>query len=318
MKRYLLLTLLLVVFVQFNFGANKSNIKDKVVFATIAEATALLNTHDEYTNGWSQFDIDAKVKKLHSTKEEQFKNLTAQLRAWTPEEIERINARLLAIDKIITKNAYHINTPDKIIFIKSTMKDEDGADGYTRANCIVLKDDVLSLTKSQLQDIVTHELFHVVTRHDSIFRKNLYSIIGFQMMNEVPYPDNIKDYKISNPDAVKKDSYIKVRKDGNTIECMMILYSEREYAGGSFFDYFSIGLLKLKGKVTKEIDYVDGNPVISQLKDVSDFFKQVGKNTPYIIDPEEILAENFVFAINNKKGLPDQFIVDKIQMQLKL
>ncbi len=315
MKKLSVIILIFTASIQLNFAADV--LKGKIQFASIEKATALLNTEDAYTNGWSQFDIDSRVQKSNSTKQDQFKNINEQIRAWTEEEKEKINARLVAIDKAITKKGYHLNLPNEIYLIKSTMKDEGGADGYTRANCIVLKDDVLSLTKEQLQDIIIHEVFHVLTRHDSIIRKDIYGIIGFHIINEVAYPENIKDYKISNPDAAKKDSYITIKKDEKDVDCMMILYSEKSYTSGSFFDYLSIGLLKLKGTSTKEVDYTDGKPTIYTFKDITGFFEQIGKNTPYIIDPEEVLAENFVFAINNKKGLPDQTIVNKIQALLK-
>lgn len=315
MKKNLILIILFLANIQFNLASDI--LKNRIQFASIEKAISLLNTEDAYTNGWSQFDIDARVQKSNSTKDEQFKNINANVSAWTDEEIEKINKRLVAIDKVINKNGYHLNLPSEIYLIKSTMKDEGGADGYTRANCIVLKDDIMSLTKEQLQDIIIHEVFHVLTRHDSIIRKDLYSIIGFHIMNEVAYPENIKDFKISNPDAAKKDSYITIKKDGKDVDCMMILYSDKPYTSGSFFEYLKIGLLKLKGKTTKEIDYSDGIATIYTFKDVSGFFTQIGKNTPYLLDPEEILAENFVFAINNKKGLPNQDIVNKIQERLK-
>lgn len=98
----------------------------------------------------------------------------------------------------------------------------------------------------------------------------------------------------------------------------MILYSKQPYESGSFFKYLTIGLLQLKGNKTKEIDYDnEHNAIIYELDEVENFIEQIGRNTNYIIDPEEALAENFVFAINNKKDMPSQNIVDKIQQLLK-
>ena len=74
--------------------------------------------------------------------------------------------------------------------------------------------------------------------------------------------------------------------------------------------------LRLKGKDIKEIEYIDGKPVVYNFKEVSNFFEQVGKNTKYIIHPEEILADNFAFALMNKTGLPSQRIIDEIKSKL--
>ena len=81
-----------------------------------------------------------------------------------------------------------------------------------------------------------------------------------------------------------------------------------------------IGFLKLKGSIKKEIDYVNDQAIIynfKAIKDETDFYKQVGKNTFYIKNPEEILADNFAFAVMNIKGLSSQWVIDRIQKLLK-
>ena len=98
---------------------------------------------------------------------------------------------------------------------------------------------------------------------------------------------------------------------------MMILYSDRDYSGGHFFKYLQVGFLSLTGEEDKQAELVDNKPVIYNFEQVSGFFEQVGKNTKYIIQPEEILADNFSFAILNKTGLPNQDIVDDIKMKLR-
>lgn len=98
---------------------------------------------------------------------------------------------------------------------------------------------------------------------------------------------------------------------------MMILYSTQDYSSGDFFKYLNVGFLSIKGDVNKSVELVGNKPVIYNIKQVTEFFEQVGKNTQYIIHPEEILADNFAFAILNKTRLPNQDIVDKIKMKLK-
>jgi hypothetical protein len=145
----------------------------------------------------------------------------------------------------------------------------------------------------------------------------MYSIIGFEIVNVIPYPENLKDYRITNPDAPQTDAFIKLNVKEEEMECMMILYSDRDYDGGEFFKYLNVGFVKLKGDTVKEIALIDEKPVIYTFKEVSNFYEQVGKNTGYIIHPEEILADNFAFAILNKEGLPNPEIVDEIKKRLK-
>lgn len=79
----------------------------------------------------------------------------------------------------------------------------------------------------------------------------------------------------------------------------------------------NVGFLSLKGDSLKTIEYNGDKPVIYSPKEVTRFFEQVGKNTKYIIHPEEILAENFAFAVLNKSGLPNPEIVNQIKAKLQ-
>jgi hypothetical protein len=257
------------------------------------------------------------MHKKNSTKEELFNYISEQARVWTLDEQNKIQSIIENIDKQILKQGFKIDFPNEILFVKTTADEEGGAGGYTRANYVVLKDDVISQPIGELKRLIVHELFHILTRNNPGFRKEMYQIIGFELMNDVEYPTNLKAHRITNPDAPQIDSYIKLKIGGQSIECMMILYSTQNYSGGDFFKYLNVGFLSLKGDSIKSVEYNDNKPVIYSFKQVTDFFEQVGKNTQYIIHPEEILADNFAFAILNKSGLPNQDIVNKIKMKLK-
>jgi hypothetical protein len=315
MKYYLLSFLFL--FSQALYSRDTKLFSQRTQFLTVEKARQLLSIDDAYTLNWSQFDLDARVHKKGSTKAEQIKQMQTELREWTLSEKDRLKEQFILIDKLIANSRYRLIMPDTINFIKSTLKDEGGAEGYTRGNQIVLKNNISQLSDEKLQAIIIHELFHVLTRYNAQFRKDMYKIIGFTLCNEIAYPENLKNYKISNPDAPFKDSFITLTKENQQVDCMMILYANADYTTGSFFDYLTIGLLKLKGSKHKEIDYIAGKAQVYSLDEVSGFFEQVGKNTGYIIDPEEALADNFVFALQGKTGLDSQWIVFRVQQRLK-
>lgn len=298
--------------------ANQNTLTGSIQFASVEKATALLNTHDVYTDHWSQFDLNSRLHKQNGTSEEQFKNLTAQIRAWTPQEIQKVKSALEEIDESIAADQLDLPLPKEIYFVKSTMKDEAGADGYTRANCVVLKDDLTGLSEEKLHQVLVHEVFHVLSRLNPVFRKKMYGFIGFKMMNEVAYPPSIKDYKISNPDAPSSVSYITVKVNDKPVDVTMILYSKRPYTTGDFFEYVTIGFLKLKGNDNKEIDYENGQPVIYSMNDLDGFLEQIGKNTAYVLDPEEIMADNFAYTINHKTNLPFPSLIADISSALKI
>jgi hypothetical protein len=314
MKEITMIGLFIAGFIANGFSAA---LVDKIKFASVDTAKKLLLQEDEFTKSWSQFDIDSRMQKQNSKKEELLDFISKQAKEWSLDEKKKVLSIFESIDKQILKQKFRIAFPDEIYFVKTTANEEGGAGGYTRANYVVLKEDILSRPKGELTQTIVHELFHILTRANPDFRREMYRIIGFKLMNQIDYPDDLKSYRITNPDAPQTDSYIQLKVNGKTVECMMILYSNKDYEGGDFFKYLNVGFLSLTGNMDKSIVLVDNKPVIYNFEQVTGFFEQVGKNTQYIIHPEEILADNFAFAILNKTGLPDQDIVDKIKMKLK-
>ena len=85
------------------------------------------------------------------------------------------------------------------------------------------------------------------------------------------------------------------------------------YEGDSFFKYLTIGLVPLKdGSPEKK----QGKTIVYSAEQASDFFEKVGRNTDYIINPEEILAENFAGVLLSKQAQTPE-LHDKIRKALK-
>jgi len=315
MKIFLIVGLLIGTFTS-SLLCNGS-LKEKVKYTSVEKGNQLLMQEDDYTKNWSQFDIDSRMQKKNSSKAELFEFIKKQTREWTSSEKNTLDSIFDNIDKLIKKNGFNIDFPDEIYIVKTTAKDEGGAFGFTRANYIVLKDDAIYSKQVDLTHLVLHELFHVLSRNNPEFRKEMYSLIGFRIMESVDYPESIKQYRISNPDATQTDSYISLKVGEQSVDCMMIMYSKRDYDGGVFFNYVNIGFLSLVGEEVKAIEYIDNNAVLYEINQVSGFFEQVGMNTQYIINPEEIMAENFSLAILGNNDLPSQELVEKIKVVLK-
>ena len=295
---------------------NSNSFYENIVFASKSEGIKLLEKEDAFTNHFSQFDVDSRVGKRNSTTADYLREAAKEPEDWTSEEIKNVKKIVLEISNQLEKLDIKINFP-KIPIIKASMELEAKAQGYTRDKSIVLYDKALSGKDESLRHLITHELFHVLTRNNPKFREKIYSIIGFKLMKEIEIPASLKDYTITNPDAPYVDSYITLKKDDKDIKCTMFIYSDRNFDGGTFMNYIHIGLFKLDDKDISKVEFKDGKPVYYSLNEVSNFFEQVGKNTRYIINPEEILAENFVYSIWGNKKLPNQEILNKILILLK-
>jgi hypothetical protein len=314
MKNLFLWGVFLIGFCTNGYPAEKLN--DIIYFASVEKSKQLLTKEDDYTDRWSQLDIDIRMQKANSNKEELLQYIPTQVRAWNENEKNLIRSILSGFDQEIAKQGYHIPFPDTIFFIKTTFDEEikgtKGLAGYTRSNYVVLNGDIYTQSDSLTRLVVIHEIFHVLSRHNPELRAKLYKIIGFEQTNEIQFYGELAYHKLTNPDAPYFNSFIKLTHEGLPVECMMIIYSDRKYTGGNIMDYANIGLLKISGTDVKKIDEQAGKPIIYKIENVTGFFEQVGRNTDYIIDPEEIIADNFAFTLLGAKGLPNPEIIDNI------
>ena len=159
--------------------------------------------------------------------------------------------------------------------------------------------------QKSLRTIIAHELFHVLSRHNPALKEKLYAAIGFKPCNEIVFPSNLKRLKITNPDAPKNDHCIRVTIDNKEVWVTPVLFAKSKYGvsqGGDFFDYLEFKFLRADGT---------GAPV--DVSNVSGFFEQIGKNTKYIIHPEEILAENFALLFLGNKDVPSPEIIRQMK-----
>ena len=90
--------------------------------------------------------------------------------------------------------------------------------------------------------------------------------------------------------------------------------------GGEFFEYLNFQFLvaeKTSKPTHPKTQYENSMPKLVEPRDVSGFFEQVGRNTQYIIHPEEILADNFALLILNGENVPSPQILQKTMEVLR-
>lgn len=94
-----------------------------------------------------------------------------------------------------------------------------------------------------------------------------------------------------------------------------MIYTDKSYEGNTLVDYLKIGLVPLNG------DFIPiqkaGKTLVYTLDEAEDFYTQVGKNTSYVIHPEEIMADNFAYTLIGKKDLPNPELIQGVQKILK-
>jgi hypothetical protein len=286
-------------------------------FATRAEGQMLITELDDYTRNWNQFDIDVRLQKPQGRKSQLLQFAMEQTLNWSDAEKERISKAMKSLDAEIKKQSYNLDFPKEIIFVKTTQKEEGNAEAYTRVNWIAIGEHALKeASDADLKYLVAHELFHLLTRQNSNFKKDIYKVIGFTVIEkEIIFPSDLAEIRISNPDISRYDSYGTFTIGGQKQYCTMVIYTDRPYDGKTLFDYLKVGLVPLNG------DFVPiqkaGKTIIYALDEAEDFYTQVGKNTNYLIHPEEIMADNFAFTLTGKKDLANPEIIQNVQKVLK-
>lgn len=279
------------------------------------EARTLLSKEDATTRQWSRFDYEARLGKKGGTRQELMRFIADQARDWSKEDKQRMQEAADSLNSHIKALNLSLTLPQEIRILKTTMAEEGGAGGYTRMDYIVVEEQIARMKPQQASYLLAHELFHVLTRNNPDFREKMYKLIGFNIVpEEFEVPADLRDVVITNPDVNRFDSYARFRIKDEERPCAMLIYANKPYEGGSFFNYLTIGLMPLKdGKAEQK----DGKTVIYGIKDAENFFEQVGRNTNYIINPEEILAENFAFLLTRKTVTGTPELIEKMRQALQ-
>lgn len=296
----------------------------KLSFATVEQAKTYITEEDHYIKGLSQFDIDSRLGHTGGTMKELSDLQMQECREWTSAEKDTLTRTFELLEKKIIENGFHIPVPETVVLVKTTMKEEGNAGAYTRDNKIYLGERSFrkGTTAESLMELLAHELFHVLTRKDLKFKAEMYKTIGFTLLKkEIKFSDELLSRRISNPDVSCYDSYAMIDINGQTRPCTMINIANGKYEGGSFFRYLRVGLIPLDKKHRPIQE--DGITVVYDLNEGKNFYDLVGRNTGYVINPEECLADNFAIAIvgipenSPMSQLPTPGLIDNIQNVLK-
>ena len=213
MKALSVITLLTILSISCAHEAknqsSSNSTSDSIVptFLKQEEAALLLQKEDEHIRRWSSFDLASHTVGIEGGEQGYLQFAGAQTRNWNDEETALLQKSSQSINQIIREKELKLPFPEEVRLIKSTIKEEGGAGGYTRDTYIVLIDRLLEHPE-YVTKLLAHEAFHVLTRNNPDFRKKMYSIIGFNILpKEIEFPEELKERFISNPDVIRHDSY---------------------------------------------------------------------------------------------------------------
>ena len=285
----------------------------KVRFASVEAAQALLGTADPWVRNLSSFDRSARIGQPVDPGQDGFLEFaSAQAKAWTAEQIDALQVVIESADRRIESLDLQLSLPSTVLVLRTSGNEESHA-AYTRENAIILPDSMLSMSTDQLEQLFLHELFHVMSRHEPAIRDSLYGIIGYGPCFGVPFPEELLPLKMTNPDAFGRDFCIDIQAAGTSQTVTPILYAKGPYTEGAFFEWLVFRLMAVERSEGQWRPIRDkGGLRLFEPGEVSNFFEQIGKNTDYIVHPEETIANNFVFAITERDDLPNPEITARL------
>lgn len=293
----------------------------EIEFASVEAAREALGARDAFVERLSPFDRTARLDVGRDVPESQYLEFAEQAaREWTREERERLGAAFAAIEPALSGLLPEIEEP--ILLIKTSGAEEAGA-GYTRGHAVIVPEHSAARPERALQRLLAHEIFHLVSRSRPELRRALYGTIGFRYCGEVELPDSLASRRITNPDAPINDHCIRLRVDGDEAWAVPVLLSqEPRYdpeAGMELLEYMTFVMLLVDGPdaegPARPIER-GGGPVLVSMNDVEGFYEQVGRNTDYIIHPEEILASNFVLLVQGLEEVPSPGVLERMRGEL--
>ncbi|HYR22344.1 MAG TPA: hypothetical protein VEP30_05410 [Chthoniobacterales bacterium] len=253
------------------------------------------------------------MKTDKSVSEEEFLTfLKANALAWDDAERTRVEGAITTLRQAFER--LPVSFPKRVNLIKTTGA-EEGRAFYTRDTAIMLPAAETAAADIQtLKKTIAHELFHILSRNNPELREKLYQSIGFTSCGEVDFPPELKSRKITNPDAPRNDHAIRVHVGGKEAGVVPILFSSApKYdtsRGGEFFTYLQLRFLPATKTTGAQSQLIAP-------QEISGFFEQVGRNTDYVIHPEEILAENFALLILGEQNVPSPEIIERMRRILE-
>lgn len=282
--------------------------------ATKAEGQQLIVANTDYYNSLSQMDLDWRMRKKGATKEELIDFAKSCVQEFTDKEKVKIAGVIQFIEKRLHKIGANLPFPkDDIVFIKTSMQEEGEAGAYTHkteiyigagvVRCVEREDGKMRLggvDAVALCELVAHELFHCLTRNSPEFRRDIYKLIGFTVMDkDIVFGPAIRKKILSNPDVEHIDNYAEFTIKGKKRKCELLALYTHSWEEAVKEEGEDVTFLEYNKSVLVPIDKPNTYYPIDK---ASDFWDVIGHNTGYVLAPEETLADNFSYAVIDGPG----------------
>ena len=288
----------------------------RFAFATREEARALLGDQDDYVRATAPLERSLVLRAPAKVDAGQFAAAMAdEAREWTGEERAALAPVLARLEPFLAAQKWQ--APRRILLVKADRHLMNGFP-HTRANAIILPHEVLrdAMQNPELMDyLLSHEAFHVLSRANPALREELYRAIGFTACASVDLPADLAPLRLTNPDAPVSRHAITARRGERSVEVVPFVHlssGEVDPAAGFMTQMRTVWL-----PVERHGERCSARGERLGLDDLEGVYEQVGRNTAYLIHPEEILADNFSSLVRPSPKLDSPEILERMRRILQ-
>lgn len=314
----LLLTLLLPLVGSRSDGAIRLDDAVEVVFLAgdAARDAIVEDRHDPFFRSLNRLDVELRLAEPMpgATQAERLARLKKLMRDavldWTDADRGAVTQACQTVHRQAAALGIHF-VPKHWRFVLTDGSEEANA-AYTRHDAIVLPTArVRKADSTALAKLVAHETAHVLSRNDPALRDRMYAVFGFRPIPAVDLGPWLTERRITNPDGVEWRHALRVTgPDGAPVDVLPGTYSKsanfEPLQGRRLFDYLRFGLAVLDADhgSLKVRTSLTGEPVFLQPNATPGFYERIGRNTNYIIHPDEILADNLALLLTPAAAAP--------------
>lgn len=271
-------------------------------FASVAEGQRVLSADDDWLPVTGGFQRRAMMGTTEPVTLAQFRQWNADaVQPWAAAPRERWLAAARAIEARVRE--LRLPLPPQTLLVASNGQ-ESARMPYTRANAIVITT-AAATPHSTDTTLMAHELWHVVSRHAPALADRVYREIGFEPMPELVQPAMWDEIRIANPDAPGNRHALRTEIDGRSVLLAPLLVAARTVLQPNepFAALFEVRLVEVQpdadGRRSRPV-MRGGAPRWHAVDRVPAFLERLGGNTPYVIHPEETMADNVALLLTGR------------------
>jgi hypothetical protein len=168
-----------------------------------------------------------------------------------------------------------------------------------------------------------------LSRYSPELRKDLYGMIGFSKSEKpIKLNSSLEKLLLTNPDGVSYQYTIDLDNEGKTVKAIPLITSKFDQFKSDqpkFFDYLNFDLYSLDDRGDHYVaKSTTKGQTLMPLTSTPTFFTKIKDNTQYIIHPDEIMADNFMLALQayhknayGKFSKDGRVLIDQVLERLK-